>query len=229
MGRVQASLKHRVIEPEILDTLPLDEARASLRDLMRLNRYFGGRTALAALLRSAGLHPADRFTVLDVGAASGDMGREMRIRYPNATVVSLDHIPSHLETADFPKVAADAFHLPFARQAFDFVFSSLFLHHFDDDDVVRLLRSFGVIARRGVLVVDLERQWIPYWFVPATRPLFGWDAVTSHDARKSVAAAFRPPELAALAARAGFPRADVRTHGLAYRITMFATGLWDCC
>jgi SAM-dependent methyltransferase len=222
---VPASLKDRFIEPEILDTLPAHEARRSLHDLTRLNRFFGGHSALRSLLHRIGLAPDESFSLLDVGSASGDMGREVRRLRPKATVVCLDHAASHLAAADRPKVAADAFRLPFPANSFDFVLTSLFLHHFTNEEIVHLLRQFGDVARLGVLVIDLDRRWIPYWFVPATRPLLGWDRVTSHDARASVAAAFRPPELAAIAERAGFERIDVRTHGLAYRITMLASGM----
>ena len=224
-GGVPASLKRRVIEPEILDTLPAHEARRSLHDLTRLNRFFGGHTALRSLLRRLDLRRDQHFSVLDVGSASGDMGRELRRVCPNAKVVCLDYDAAHLRSAEQPKVAADAFRLPFSADTFDFVLNSLFLHHFDNDQVVDLLRGFGRVASRGVLTVDLDRRWIPYWFVPATRPLLGWDPVTSHDARASVAAAFRPQELAALAERAGFTNVNVRTHGLAYRITMLASRL----
>ncbi len=85
-----------------------------------------------------------------------------------------------------------------------------------------LLRNFAAVARRGVLVIDLNRRWLPYWFVPATRWMFGWDRITAHDAPVSVAAAFRPAELKALALRAELKNVDVRSHGLSYRLTLFS-------
>jgi hypothetical protein len=99
----------------------------------------------------------------------------------------------------------------------------LFLHHFRDDQIVELLRAFGAIGRRGIMIVDLNRRWLPYWFVPATRWLLRWDGITAHDAPVSVAAAFRPAELEALARRAGLKDVDVRSHGLSFRLTLFAT------
>ena len=35
-------LGKRLILPELVDTLPPEQARASLRDLVRINRYWGG-------------------------------------------------------------------------------------------------------------------------------------------------------------------------------------------
>ena len=214
------SLRTRVIEPEILDTLPPDAARASLGDLVRINRGFGGHSALRHALDEAGASGA--FTALDVGAASGDMGARIREWFPQASVVSLDSAASHLAAAAQPKVAADGFRLPFARAAFDYVYSSLFLHHFEDDGVVRLLAEMGRVARRAVLAVDLHRHPVAYWFLPATRWVFGWDAVTLNDGPISVAAAFRPRELADLAERAGLKRARARSRGLSFRVTLVA-------
>jgi ubiquinone/menaquinone biosynthesis C-methylase UbiE len=67
------------------------------------------------------VEPADHFSILDVGAASGAMGKCIGKRYPNANVISLDRQPIHLKRARPPKVAADAFTLPFANGTFDFV------------------------------------------------------------------------------------------------------------
>jgi len=210
----------RVLKPEILDTLP-PEARASLADLVRLNRRWGGHSTLRHLL--ATVADANKsFSLLDVGAASGDMGRCVRHWYPRAEVTSLDASASHLADSDPPRVAADAFKLPFRPKSFDLVFCSLFLHHFADQEVVRLLAGFGQVARRQVLVIDLERNPIPYYFVPWTRWIFGWDPVTVNDAQISVEAAFQARELEALAQSAGLLNPQSRTYRPAFRIAMSA-------
>src|SRR5690242_17145809 len=121
----------RVIRPEILDDRSADQARNSLRDLVWINRYWGGRAALDWLMAQA-IPPNQTFSLLDVGAASGDMGAYIRERHPNSRVTSLDYRVSHLEAAEPPKLVADAFRLPFGDRSFDFVFCSLFLHHFSD-------------------------------------------------------------------------------------------------
>jgi SAM-dependent methyltransferase len=218
---VRLRLPDRVIERELLDELPFEQARSSLADLVRLNRDFGGHSSLRKLLDRATRY-GESFSMLDVGAASGDMARRVTELRPRAHVTVLDHIPHHLNGARFPRVAADAFHLPFAAKSFDFVFSSLFLHHFTNERLVAMLAGFRAIARRAVLAVDLERRIIPYYFVPATRAVLRWDPITAHDAPVSVAAGFRAAELAQVAKAAGFARADVRTHGFAYRVTMCA-------
>ena len=205
----------------MLDHAPLDVARASLRDLARVNRYLGGYYVLGRLF--AGLvKPGESFSVLDVGAASGDMGAAIRRRYPLARVTSLDYKGDHLDQAGDPKLVADAFHLPFRPASFDFVFSSLFLHHFTNDQVVELFRGFRCLARRAVLAIDLERGPLAYHFLPGTRWLFGWQDITIHDGQISVAAALKKDELLALARRAGFEAARVQVHRPWSRLSLVA-------
>ncbi len=212
----------RVLKPEILDTLPEAEARASLNDLIRINRHWGGHSTLRHLLKE---NVEGAFTLLDVGAASGDMGARIRDWYPQARVTSLDRISAHLGHSSggaSPRVAGDAFALPFKPKSFDYVFCSLFLHHFTAEEIVSLLRGFGGIARRKVLVIDLERSPVAYYFLPLTRWIFKWDPVTVNDGAISVEAAFHAPELEDLARRAGLQDPKARAYRPAFRIAMSA-------
>jgi SAM-dependent methyltransferase len=214
-------LNERCIVPEMLDHAPPDVARASLRDLARVNRYLGGYYVLGRLF-SGLAQPGDSFSVLDIGAASGDMGAAIRRRYPRAQVTSLDHKSDHLAQAAEPKLVADAFHLPFRPASFDFVFSSLFLHHFTNDQIVELFRSFRCLARRAVLAIDLERGPLAYHFLPSSRWLFGWHDITISDGQISVAAALKKDELLGLAMRAGLEGARVRVHRPWSRLSLVA-------
>jgi SAM-dependent methyltransferase len=216
-----SALEQRHIVPEMLDHAPPDVARASLRDLARINRYLGGYYVLGRLFAGV-VKPGDSFSVLDIGAASGDMGAAIRRRYPGARVTSLDYKGDHLAQAAEPKLVADAFRLPFRLASFDFVFSSLFLHHFPNDQVVDLFRSCRALARRAVLAIDLDRGPLAYHFLPSTRWLFGWHDITISDGQISVAAALKKDELLALALRAGLKGARVRVHRPWSRLSLSA-------
>lgn len=214
------SLAARVIEPEILDLASPAAAAANLADIVRINRWFGGYRVIRQSF--ARIRPPERFSVLDVGAASGDNGRVIRAAFPGARVTSLDHQPRNLALADAPRVVSDAFALPFAPGSFDYVFCSLFLHHFEDRAVVELLRAFARTARRGVVVTDLERHPLAAGFLPATRLLFGWEDITLHDGPISVRAAFTVGELRELARCAGLAGAEVRRHVPWFRLSLTA-------
>jgi len=211
----------RLIRPELLDHAEPEEARVNLEDLVRINRWFGGHsTVLKTLARVA---PRDQtFSLLDVGAASGDSARIIQGAYPSATVTSLDYNLVNCAAAPMPKVIADAFQLPFAAQSFDFVFCSLFLHHFSNEQVVEFLRNAHAIARRALIVCDLERHILPYLFLPATRFFFGWKRLTLHDGPISVRASFRVSELKRLSEKAGIRGAEIAVYRPAFRIAMIA-------
>lgn len=212
----------RLIQPELLDHAEPDEARENLADLVRINASLGGYSVLRKLLKDIWA-PDDRLRVLDVGAASGDVGRLIQGVYPGVVVTSLDANAVNLAAASRPKLLADAFALPFDCDSFDYVIASLFLHHFDDERVVRLLREFSRVARRAVLICDLERHILPYLFLPATRFFFGWGRLTVHDGPISVRASFRAAELADLARLAGLSLVKVRVHRPAFRLTMIVS------
>jgi hypothetical protein len=213
--------KERFIEPEVLDDQTPERAAPSLRDIVKINRLTGGHRVLREAL-AACMEPGAAFSMLDVGAASGDTAALVRTLFPRATVVSLDYRSHHLAGAPGDRVAADAFRLPFPPRSFDVVYCGLFLHHFNNDAVVQLLHSFGEIARRNVIVNDLERHILPWYFLPATKWIFGWDSLTLHDGPISVQAAFTGPELRHLGECAGLQSCRVRVYRPAFRLCLIA-------
>ena len=213
--------RSRFIEREILDDQTPERAAPSLADIVRINRLLGGHGVLRKCLRGI-VSPGERFTLLDLGAGSGDAGAQVLNTYPNASVVSLDYRLHHVRTARTHRVVADAFRLPLRPRSFDIVYAGLFLHHFDDAEVTQLLRNMAAVSRRYVIVNDLERNILPYYFLPATQWLLKWDPITIHDGMISVQAAFTAPEMRDLSERAGLRQIQVQTHRPSFRISMVA-------
>jgi SAM-dependent methyltransferase len=213
--------RNRRVQPEILDFVPGHLVSANLADLRRINRWFGTCWVLNRVF-SAMARREDSFDVLDVGAASGDLGRCLAARFPRAKVVSLDLRQRNVAAAAPPKLVADAFRLPFRPRSFDYVLASHFLHHFHDNAAVELLSRLHSLARRALVILDLERSRLAYHFLPATRFLFRWSPVTVHDGQISVQAAFQPRELARLAVIAGLPAPVVRRHFPWFRVSLVA-------
>jgi hypothetical protein len=209
----------RIVRPQLLNSASPEDAEKSLSDIVRLNRWFGAHRVIRHLLRQV-VGQNDAFTLLDVGAASGDAGRVIQTSYPHASVTSLDKNPKNLAAAPEPKLVGDAFALPFADGSFDLVFSSLFLHHFCESEVVALLAEFARVARRAVLISDVERHNLACWFLPASRWLFGWHWLTVHDGSISVRSAFTRNELHGLGLEAKLKDISVATHRPAFRLSM---------
>lgn len=208
----------------MLDHAPPEEARQSLADLIRINTYFGGHSVIRRTLAKV-IRAGEPFKLLDVGAASGDTARLIKSLYPQATVVNLDHSFVNLAAAPSPSLVADAFHLPFGSGSFDYVFCSLFLHHFEDSKVRELLSGFYQVARKAVIVCDLERHVLPFLFLPASKPFFRWHWITVYDGKISVRAAFRAHELKQLAYEAEVKEECIRAwvYRPAFRIGLIAT------
>lgn len=184
----------RVCEPEELDSAPAEVAALNLADIARINYLTGARHHLLSLLKR---QPFTRqpFRFLDVGAASGDFARAVSRRFPQTQTLCLDLQHRNLAAAPGQRLQADAFHLPLADHSCDVVHSSLFLHHFSSEQCAALLREMARVARHLVLIQDLHRHPISYWFLPLTRPILRWHPITVADGQRSVAAGWRRSEL----------------------------------
>jgi ubiquinone/menaquinone biosynthesis C-methylase UbiE len=107
-------------------------------------------------------------------------------------------------------VRADARKLPFADESFDYVTASLFLHHFRDEDVTRLLSEFARIARRAVIINDLVRSLVPYYFTRLAGPILATSYLTRNDGPVSVLRGFTEDELRERAESAGLKSFSLR-------------------
>lgn len=220
--------------PELLDG-PLDdsaELRGNLRDLRRVNRWFGG----TALSRSALVALATRFhhdprvgrmdwrdrpvTMLDIGTGSADIPLALigwtTTRHFRLRVEAIDQrheimdVARELTGAATVQVreaitlqVAGGPPLPYPDGAFDVSHMSLVAHHLEPEELYELLLEMRRVSRVGVIVNDLHRGrllWLGAWLLChlGTR-----NRLTRNDAPLSVRRAYRAPEVAQMATRAG--------------------------
>jgi len=209
---------------ELLDLPGLDaeELRNSLRDVGRLNRWFGGTQAvideIERIVTKRSLHGA--ITVLDVGSGGADIPRALvrwgERRGLRVQVVACDWHPQiPAIAAGFSRsngsisfLRADALALPLPDGGFDFVTCSLMLHHLGEEEVVSLLRKQRALPRHGLIVCDLERSRLGVAGVWLAARVVCRSRLTRHDASLSVRRAYTLTELQDLARRAGC--ADMR-------------------
>jgi SAM-dependent methyltransferase len=220
--RLWPDLATRSTDAELLDAgLPAAEVRKSLADLRFVNRWLSARRGL---LRAVAPHLPPRGRLLDVGCASGDVAAWLssRLAQPLLTV-GVDVKRLHLAEAPpaVRPVVADVFGLPFRDASFDVVTASLFLHHFDEAELGRLLRELARLARRAIVVSDLERARVPFVFGRAVFPLLFTTPVSVHDGLVSIRRGFREPELRTAFAAAGLRRVTIRRH-FPYRLLAVA-------
>jgi SAM-dependent methyltransferase len=216
------SLRVRSTQGELLDQDISDaEALRSLQDLRFVNRWLGNaRSVLAAV----GPHLPPGGRLLDVGCASGDLPAYLLARLPGPTVATgVDIKPLHFRFAPrtLQRVVADARALPFAERSFDVVTASLFLHHFDAHDLPVVLAGLFSLARRALVVNDLERSLVPYLFGRAFFRLLLRSRVSVEDGLVSIRRGFRAHELVSAFEACGLPRPAVTRH-FPYRLLAVA-------
>ena len=206
-----ASLALRRLSPELLDHLPASdpEAIGSRRDLARINAIMFQAAIICRRLRRD-LQPPPR-RILELGCGDGSFMlavlKRLRRHWPGGEIVLLDRqdlvSPRRLDAFaelgwQAETVTADALewmeHSPSA--GFDLVTANLFLHHFAEPGLTRLLAAAAQLAPRFV-AAEPSRSGIA---LAATRLLraIGANAVTLHDAAASVRAGFAGQELSLL-------------------------------
>jgi SAM-dependent methyltransferase len=205
-------LRVRSNDPELLDDacVPEAEVRKSLADLRFVNRWLSPRRAL---LRAVAPHLPPGGRLLDVGCASGDVAASVSSGLGRpVVVVGVDIKLLHLREAPPPvlRAVADVRRLPFRDASFDVVTASLVLHHFAEAELGPLLRELGRLARRAVVVSDLERARVPFLFGRAVFPLVFETPVSVNDGLISIRRGFREPELRAAFAAAGLGGTTIR-------------------
>ena len=208
---MSSDLAARCVDPEILDRLPASDPRAigSRRDLARINALMFQPKITAALLLKHLPQPPRR--MLEIGAGDGtfmlSVARRLARHWPNVELTLLDRMD--LVTREcrdgFEKlgwqaqpVVADVFEWV-EREGdarFDAITANLFLHHFSDAELSRLLSRLRPVAPIFVATEPL-RATFP---LAVARLLWAIAAndVTRHDAATSVRAGFAGSELSDL-------------------------------
>lgn len=215
-------------EPEVMDAPGLDprEHERALGALARINAV--SRVAAlywARIAPRAGAAGGGRpLRILDVACGGGDVLRALALRAARAGVavelIGCDVQPTALDLA---RRAAERAGLPIRfvecdvltdelPGPVDVALTSLFLHHLDEADVVRLLKKLAATAEQMVLASDLVRGATGWWAAWLGGRLLTRSPVVHYDGPVSVAAAFRPGELAALAREAGLTGARITRH-----------------
>ncbi len=154
------------------------------------------------------------FSLLDVGAGSGELlrdvarwadARNIRVRLCGLELNARAAAALKEKSAAFSNVAAirgDAFRLPFADKSFDYVFCSLFTHHFREREIVLLLNEFRRVARRGAFVIDLHRHRLAYFLYTTLGKLVLHNRLVREDGALSILRGFKIHELQLLAREA---------------------------
>lgn len=216
--------KHRELVPELMDDPNLDFAEhvRALGGLARIGRFSGTARLFGRHLRElAGRADGRPLRVLDLATGGGELPVSL------AAMAQAEGWPIEFWGCDASeraldiasKSAADAgvtvnfFRAMVPQQpldrGFDVVTSNLFLHHLEEEQVAALLRHLATCCGL-VLMCDLDRTRLGWWLASVGCRLLSRSPVVHVDGPRSVCAAFRPAEIAAMAEATGLSRVQVR-------------------
>jgi ubiquinone/menaquinone biosynthesis C-methylase UbiE len=211
-----------------------EEYEGCIVELQRVNRWLGDASALrASLINEIAQSGLTNFSVLDVGAGSGELlrvvGRWAQETKRDATLTGLELnarsaaaiLQESAEIGGISAVRGDALNLPFQDHQFDYAICSLFTHHFKNEQVVSILRELGRVARRRVFVIDLHRHPVAYYFYTTVGRLLFHNRLIREDGALSILRSFKTNEMHELARRAELKEIIVTRH-FPYRLVLEA-------
>jgi len=188
----------RIVQSELLDTLPPDDPRAvhSRRDLRRVNGWMRNHVIMAdALQITLNRHAPGQIT--ELGAGDGNflfrVAQKLSPVWPNvtATLLDLQKNVSRETLVAFAAlgwraeaVVADVFHWPHTTNANEVVIANLFLHHFENASLAKLLHLISQRANLFIAVEPSRSSWPE--FCSRLLWIIGCNDVTRHDAVVSV-------------------------------------------
>jgi ubiquinone/menaquinone biosynthesis C-methylase UbiE len=230
--------RQRSYELENLDrgSYSAEEYEGCISELQFVNKYFGDSWTLKrTLIRHVEKSPVRDFSVLDVGAGSGELLRVTASwaretgRTFHGVGVELNERSSKAineESTNFHEIAsvrADARFLPFAAGEFDYAMCSLFTHHFVELEIINILREMSRVAKRRIFVIDLVRHPVAYFLYTTVGKLFLHNRLLREDGALSILRSFTGRELRQLGENAGLQDINVSRH-LPYRLVLSAEG-----
>lgn len=228
-------------QKELIDDLNCDgeELRQTLRELKTINQLLGGNrvttNGINKLLQASSLKEV---TIADVGCGGGDM---IRVLYDwsqknniDAHFIGIDANPHTIALAadnlrNLPQVhfeVADVFDPAFQKQQVDLVTCTLFTHHFTDEELVEMFRSFKSKATLGMVINDLHRHPLAFYSIKILTRLFSRSRLVINDAPISVQRGFRRKELEEILKKAGWQKYLIRWNwAFRWQVVGFTSGV----
>jgi 2-polyprenyl-3-methyl-5-hydroxy-6-metoxy-1,4-benzoquinol methylase len=202
--------ENRSQEFEIMDDMTMEgiELRRTLDLLASINLWLGGNSltldGVKKILRS---HPKERpVRIVDLGCGNGDMLRQLqkfgtRSGY-SFELLGIDANPASIAYAEelsagLPNVGfrtVNIFSKEFEQLEYDIAIATLFMHHFSDGEITKLVTEIKQRSQMGVLINDLHRSEMAYalfWLIS----LFFGNEVARNDGLVSIRKAFRRSDL----------------------------------
>ena len=203
--------KYRTDEPEIMDDFAMEgeELRDALDKIAKINQLLGGNQLTLQGIQSL-LKPISKekeVTIVDIGCGGGDMLRKLaefgkqngyhfRLIGIDANAYTISHAEQlSKEYTNISYRCEDIFDCNFKELHYDIVLCTLTLHHFKDEEILRLMQLFYENASIGIVINDLHRSAIAYRLFQGLCFVFRLNAMSRKDGLTSILRGFKRKEL----------------------------------
>ena len=201
-------------EKELLDRddIPFEDIRRNMLELDTINTWLGGHAIskrgikdLVSAMRAKHTEERGRdpqqISICEIGCGGGDnlrvLSRWCRSRNIRAHIIGIDNNACCIRVAqeqwkqgEARWIHSDYRDIVFADEKPDIIFSSLFCHHFRDDELVNMLQWMENNAGTGWFINDLHRHPLAWNSIRLLTRLFSRSYLVRHDAPLSVLRGF---------------------------------------
>ncbi|HEX2935581.1 MAG TPA: methyltransferase domain-containing protein [Bacteroidales bacterium] len=217
---------NRSYENEWLDEsdIPQDLLYRNLQELDVLNRNTGGHVITLDGIKQLVTDRSKAYHIVDLGCGSGDTLRAIadwaRVNRFSVRLTGVDmnsnvigYLGKHCSTyPEIKGVAADYREFLDQETSADIVCCSLFCHHLDDNELLKLLAYFKEKVTTGFVINDLERSRMAYYSAWLFTRVLNGTPLAKNDGPISVLRAFKEAELKHL-----LEKANIHTYMLQKR------------
>jgi SAM-dependent methyltransferase len=215
----------RSTEKELLDDFTSNRSILfkNLRELDILNRLTGGHRLSLEGMKQLITDKNKMYHIVDLGCGSGDALRiiadwtrknnfSVRLTGVDFNANTIEYFKDHCtKYPEITGVLSDYQVYLEKNDSIDIIHASLFCHHLNDNQLVKLFTYFSQHVKVGFVINDLQRHWPAYisaWFF--TR-LFNGTKLAKNDGPVSVLRAFKSHELIDLLHKANLTHYSIRS------------------
>jgi 2-polyprenyl-3-methyl-5-hydroxy-6-metoxy-1,4-benzoquinol methylase len=205
------NLTHRSYTKELLDAdnIPFKDIKRNMQELNTINTLLGGHAITIEGVK-AFIKENNILHICEIGCGGGDnlqaistLDREHFI----FTGIDLKKECIDFAQQQYPDLKANWIASDYTKVNFeikpDVIFSSLFCHHFTEEQLVFMLQWMKVNSKKGFFINDLQRNSLAYFLIKWLTKLFSKSYLVKNDAPLSVARGFHKKEWQTIFEKAG--------------------------
>lgn len=211
-------LSKRSYEKELMDDFSSEGEviNQTLRELENVNLYLGGNNiSINSIQRITSKDKSQLYSIADLGCGGGyTLMHIAKWAKKHDTKVDLTGIDANTNiinfaqnnTVDFNNIdylSEDIFSTSFQTKKFDIIHCSLFTHHFTDEELIELLKTWKKQAKKAIIINDLHRHTISYYFTKWIIGTLSNSEMVKYDSVVSIKRSFKRKELLSILNSAG--------------------------